>query len=273
MENTQNNVNEINESIAKTPLDKNIKKTIGGTLFLITTILITGFTCIFTFYEMVRCIDYAYNCNIFASSIIWVLFILLRVVPNILLCVSLWLIHLKAANENCFSKLGCIFLRVTLLIKMCVCIIVMISGILIVCLNEFDKPIYYQGYNYSVLAAQVLSISFIVICLSVLFVLYLFTYLTVSSLTNYNRPIKFMKTTPILAIVFGALVIINLLFISKLIDFYFQVFSNTLLSNELLRIVSTFFNNYFSIFVHGAIALLYGIVGVQYIYAMKKLQK
>ena len=26
MENTQNNVNEINESIAKTPLDKNIKK-------------------------------------------------------------------------------------------------------------------------------------------------------------------------------------------------------------------------------------------------------
>ena len=71
MENTQNNVNEINESIAKTPLDKNIKKTIGGTLFLITTILITGFTCIFTFYEMVRCIDYAYNCNIFASSIIF----------------------------------------------------------------------------------------------------------------------------------------------------------------------------------------------------------
>lgn len=268
MENNQNNIIETGENVVKIPLDINIKKTIGGTIFLITTILISGFTGIFTFYEMVNCIDYASNCDLFTSSIIWVLFILLRAVPNILLCVSLWLIHLKATNDNCFSKLGCTFLRVVLIIKMCICIVVMILGIIIVCINDFNNPIYFQGFNYSVATARVLSISFIVICLSSLFVLYLFTYLTVSSLTNYNKPIKFMKTTPILAIVFGSLAIINLLFISRIIEFYFQVFSNTILS-----FVDIFFKNYFSIFVYSVVALLYGIVGIQYIYLMKKLQK
>ncbi len=263
MENNQTTI-----TLPVTP--KNIKKTFGGSLYLIAAILITFLLGICTLVELINYSIISHQYDIFMGTLVWLAFLLLRIVPNVLVCVSVWMIFISASSHNRFSKVGCKLMQITLICKICIAVLALICGIVIVLANNpvYTDVLYFDNFAYNKLYAVILSIIFIVILFGLQIVLYTFGLRTVSSITKKDSKIKFVKTTPILCIIWGVLLILNLFLINRFANFFNDAFDYTFSG-----LIAPIILNSCIPFVNGICLLLWGICGLQYAKAISNTRK
>lgn len=264
MENNKQN-NEIIKPI------QNIKNYFGGVLTLIANIIMSFLLLIITISEIAFYSVNMFDSNVFIKILIWIVVLIIRIIPNVLIVVSIWMNYAKASTHNSFSVNGYKLMQIALIIKMCSAIIMMILCMVIPFVFNVSTSIYHMGIKYNSFETVIMITIFMILMYIARFVLYLFSYLTVSSFHNKKMNIRFKRVTPILCIIFG--ILLTIIMIGCFGELYSRVFyANNELDLIIKWVESDSLDGGFSLFV-GVSLLLWGISGIQYANKLDKARK
>lgn len=233
-----------------------IGKTFGSGYMRTIAILLTIFVSIDLFAGFVTIT----TCDrqIFFQSISWISLVVTRFLPNIICCIAVWAIFSTAHSKHEINLTGFKALRIIIIILAIVTIFHLIGGIVMFALNtNFVRPI----DSFSTPGTVILSMVVFAIFKLVVLLVYVFMFISVNSLVkgqDGEKPMMLGKTTSIILVVVGSLMVLNFVPIFNIIDEIVRAFDLT--SVNVYQVISFIYQNPISIILGGIIMIFTGIV-------------
>lgn len=232
------------------------KKIFGGTYFLLLVIFFTIFTAIDGLSGFITFSIQTSRENIVVTTLTWLLLVIVRFVPNVLITIGLWLMHFKSISKGLISQSGKWLIKIGLIINLVFMIFTLVYGsyVLINSYYSYNSTTIYGLDSYSSLIVSLVYLYFWVIFK---FVTQLFMLIMVSSIKYNTKTIALRKTTSILAIVFGSLIIVNFVSVIKFTNAIVKCFEYGFTS--FTRTFEYIYTNVFTVGCAGVLMILIGI--------------
>lgn len=232
------------------------KKVFGGTYFLLIAVFFTIFVAIDGLIGFVNFAVQMSRENIVVSTLTWLLLLIVRFAPNILIVVGLWLLHFKAVTRGTISKPGKYLIKVSLIINLVFMLFTLVYGsyVLISSYYSYNSTTIYGLNSYSSLIVSLVYLYFWIIFK---FVVTLLMLIMISSIKYNLKTVALRKTASIFAIVFGGLILVNFFSVIK--------FTNEILScfeygfNSFANTFIYMYSNFFTVGCVGGLMLSIGI--------------
>lgn len=233
-----------------------IGKILGSGLMRTIAILLTIFVSIDLFAGFVNIT--ACNGQVFFQSVSWIALVITRFVPNIIACMAIWAIFKTAHNRHEINLLGFKALRCVIAVMCAVIVIKLIGGITMFLVNvNYVTPIDTLTKSSTI----ILSIVIFAIVEVIQLIVYRFVFVSVHSVVKNEKgenPMKNGKTTSVLLIVVGSLMVLNIVPIINITNEIVDAFD--LRCVNVYQAVSFMYQNPISIILTGIIMIFAGIV-------------
>lgn len=194
------------------------------------------------------------------SSLYWMVIMVLRFLPNICACISLWIIFSKSHNAREIPSFGFKLMMIVVIFQAAVSFITLIIGTLYIIINS-NIIIPMEGLDYSFTIILILSIFIIVqLCKILLYVFITISLVGISKDKDGIRPIKLGYISSILCLVFGGFILLNVIPAFNIIQE--SIISLQLNDSIAYSLIEVFVENPFTQILFGLMIGFGGLIGL-----------